>query len=135
MENMSEGLSQRCQLEKQYAAYPTHILFTMHDLTRFFFAWLEDCTSDSAVVIECTTTMAIYRAMAMHTKTYWKNYARQSWQDERIALAADNSLLIDGWVYVCMLSHDIFHVYTCACVFVILSKPTWQQGNRPQRPY
>ena len=32
----------------------------------------------------------------------------------------------------CMLPHDRFQVCTCACVFVVLSKPTQQQGNRPQ---
>ena len=90
------------------------------------------CIRCSTIIVECLEAMATYSAMTMHANALWKKQARQLLPDERIALAVDNSLLIDGWVYVCMLSHDIFHVYTCACVFVFLSKPTRQQGNRPQ---
>ena len=64
------------------------------------------CTSGSAVVVECLGAMATYSAMPMPANALWKKQARQLWHDERIALATDNSLLIDGWVYV--INHELY---------------------------
>ena len=64
------------------------------------------CIRCSTIIVECLEAIATYSAMTMHANALWKKQARQLLPDERIALAVDNSLLIDDWVYV--INHELY---------------------------